>query len=112
MHTYYSGKHHVDNYIRQIGLPATFVFTGNFYENWVFRGHMHYDKEKDVVEFRQPIVLPQSKHMPPWFRFDSFLSNRLIWHITSRRIFGHRQGDFRQLEVEARAAPACVSVCL
>ncbi|KAL2012623.1 hypothetical protein VTN00DRAFT_148 [Thermoascus crustaceus] len=57
----YEGKHHVDNYIREIGLPATFVFTGNFYENWVFRGHVHYDKEKDVVEFRQPIVLPQSK---------------------------------------------------
>ncbi|KAL1969956.1 hypothetical protein VTN77DRAFT_7466 [Rasamsonia byssochlamydoides] len=57
----YEGKHHVDDYIRETGLPATFVYTGNFYENMVFRTHVQYDSEKDVVEFRQPIILPETK---------------------------------------------------
>lgn len=55
------GKHHVDDYIRETGLPATFVYTGNFYENMVFRSHVQYDSEKDVIEFRQPIILPETK---------------------------------------------------
>ncbi|RDX49776.1 NAD(P)-binding protein [Lentinus brumalis] len=52
----YEGKHHVDGYILEKGLPATFLFTGNFYENLVYRSHMTYDRERDIVEFHQPII--------------------------------------------------------
>ena len=51
-----AGKYHVDDYIRERGLPATFLYTGNFYENMVFRAHMKYDRELDRVEFQQPII--------------------------------------------------------
>lgn len=50
------GKYQVDDYIRETGLPAVFLYTGNFYENMVYRSHMVYHAEKDQVEFRQPIV--------------------------------------------------------
>ncbi|KAL6306945.1 hypothetical protein BKA93DRAFT_728402, partial [Sparassis latifolia] len=33
-----------------VGLPATFLYTGNFYENMVYRAHMRYDPEADVVD--------------------------------------------------------------
>ena len=46
----------MDDYIRERGLPATFLYTGNFYENMVFREHMKYDRELDRVEFHQPII--------------------------------------------------------
>ena len=51
-----SGKYHVDDYMRATNQPGTFVYTGNFYENMVFRGHMKYNSELDRVEFRQPII--------------------------------------------------------
>ncbi|KAI0922876.1 hypothetical protein AcV5_009745 [Taiwanofungus camphoratus] len=57
----YEGKYQVDDYIREKGLPASFLYTGNFYENMVFRSHMRYDAEKDVVEFRQPIIKETTK---------------------------------------------------
>ena len=50
------GKYQVDDYIRETGLPAVFLYTGNFYENMVYRSHMVYHADKDQVEFRQPIV--------------------------------------------------------
>ena len=46
----------MDDYIRERGLPATVLYTGNFYENMVFRAHMKYDRELDRVEFQQPII--------------------------------------------------------
>ncbi|KAH9829567.1 NAD(P)-binding protein [Rhodofomes roseus] len=52
----YEGKYQVDDYIRETGLPAVFLYTGNFYENMVYRSHMVYHPDKDLVEFRQPIV--------------------------------------------------------
>ncbi|KAI0697300.1 NAD(P)-binding protein [Cerioporus squamosus] len=52
----YEGKHHVDGYILEKGLPAAFLYTGNFYENLVYRSHMTYDRERDIIEFRQPII--------------------------------------------------------
>ncbi|RPD56438.1 NAD-P-binding protein [Lentinus tigrinus ALCF2SS1-7] len=52
----YEGKHHVDGYILEKNLPAVFLYTGNFYENLVYRSHMTYDRERDVLEFRQPII--------------------------------------------------------
>ncbi|KAH9913715.1 NAD-P-binding protein [Fomitopsis serialis] len=52
----YEGKYHVTQYIQETGLPATFLYTGNFYENMVYRSHMVYHRDKDQVEFLQPIV--------------------------------------------------------
>ncbi|GBE83552.1 NAD(P)-binding protein [Sparassis crispa] len=57
----YEGKCQVDEYIRETGLPATFLYTGNFYENMVYRAHMQYDPEADVVEFHQPVVKEDTK---------------------------------------------------
>jgi len=57
----YEGKYQVDDYIREKGLPASFLYTGNFFENMVYRSHMQYNREKDTVEFRQPIVKETTK---------------------------------------------------
>jgi len=57
----YEGKHHVDSYIQEIGLPATFLYTGNFYENMNLRGHVVYEKGSDRIEFHQPVILPDTK---------------------------------------------------
>ncbi|OCH92791.1 NAD(P)-binding protein [Obba rivulosa] len=57
----YEGKCQVDDYIRVKGLPASFLFTGNFYENMIFRSHMTYNREQDVVEFKQPIIKPNTQ---------------------------------------------------
>ncbi|PCH37493.1 NAD(P)-binding protein [Wolfiporia cocos MD-104 SS10] len=57
----YEGKYQVDDYIREKNLPACFLYTGNFYENMVYRAHMQYDAERDLVEFRQPIVKATTK---------------------------------------------------
>ena len=50
------GKHHVDGYILKKGIPAVFLDTGNFYENLVYRSNMQYDRERDILEFHQPII--------------------------------------------------------
>ncbi|KAH8810939.1 NAD(P)-binding protein [Xylogone sp. PMI_703] len=52
----YEGKHHVDAYIKEIGLPASILYTGNFYENLVLRGHVTYNKAEDIIEFRHTVV--------------------------------------------------------
>lgn len=110
------GKHHVDDYIRETGLPATFVYTGNFYENMVFRSHVQYDSERDMIEFRQPIILPGTK-----CTYESFIllacfskrdnmtdeSYRNSGHVVRRkRPGGNRQSHLRQLGLEAGKASA------
>lgn len=57
----YEGKYQVDDYIRSKNLPASFLFTGNFYENMIFRSHVTYNREEDVVEFKQPIIKPTTQ---------------------------------------------------
>ncbi|CDO70330.1 hypothetical protein BN946_scf184843.g19 [Trametes cinnabarina] len=57
----YEGKHHVDDYIREKRCPAVFLYTGNFYENMIFRSHMRYNRELDRVEFHQPVIKPDTK---------------------------------------------------
>ncbi|OAL30871.1 hypothetical protein AYO20_08564 [Fonsecaea nubica] len=57
----YEGKHLVDGYIRELGLHGTFLYTGNFYENMVLRGHMSYNKETDTIIFKQPIIEPDAE---------------------------------------------------
>lgn len=56
----YEGKHNVDSYIREIGLAGVFLWTGNFYENLILRGHMNYDQSRDMLIFSQPIIEPSS----------------------------------------------------
>lgn len=57
----YEGKYHVDDYIREKGFPACFLYTGNFYENLILRSHMRYNAEADTVEFHQPLVNADTK---------------------------------------------------
>ncbi|EJF66364.1 NAD(P)-binding protein [Dichomitus squalens LYAD-421 SS1] len=57
----YEGKYHVDDYIREKGLPAVFLYTGNFYENMVLRSHMKYNHDLDRVEFHQPVIKETTK---------------------------------------------------
>jgi hypothetical protein len=67
----YEGKHRVDSYIRDIGLPAVYVFTGNFYENQIFRSHVV--ETEDGIEFRQPIIRGDVKRKSEPFK-------KKIWH--------------------------------
>lgn len=55
------GKYKVDAFIREIGLPACFVYTGNFYENMVLRGHVTYNRDAQTIEFRQPVIKEDTK---------------------------------------------------
>jgi len=57
----YEGKYHVDAYIKEIGLPASILYTGNFYENMVLRKHVTYDKSGDVIEFRHTVIKRDTK---------------------------------------------------
>jgi hypothetical protein len=50
------GKYHVDLYIKEIGLPACFLYTGNFYENMILRNHVRYNAETQEVEFHQAVI--------------------------------------------------------
>lgn len=55
------GKYHVDAYIKEVGLPACFLYTGNFYENMVLRQHVHFNRDTDVIEFQQPVIKKDTK---------------------------------------------------
>jgi len=57
----YEGKYHVDAYIKEIGLPASILYTGNFYENMVLRGHVSYNKAIDVIEFHHTVIKRDTK---------------------------------------------------
>jgi hypothetical protein len=58
-----TGKHQVDAYIRELGLKGVFLYTGNFYENMILRGHMSYNKETDTITFKQPIIKPDAQRI-------------------------------------------------
>ena len=57
----YEGKHRVDGFIKDIGLPTTFVYTGNFYENMIYRSHVVKTDDGEGLEFRQPIIKPDTR---------------------------------------------------
>jgi len=57
----YEGKYHVDAYIKELGLPASILYTGNFYENMVLRNHVTYNKAIDVIEFRHTVIKKDTK---------------------------------------------------
>jgi nucleoside-diphosphate-sugar epimerase len=57
----YEGKYHVDAYIKEIGLPASILYTGNFYENMVLRKHVTYNKSNDEIDFHHTVIKKDTK---------------------------------------------------
>ncbi|KAK4944628.1 hypothetical protein LTR10_016062 [Elasticomyces elasticus] len=66
----YEGKHRVDDFIRGINLPAAFVYTGNFYENMILRGHVRKSEDGKGLEFRQPIIQANTRLHMLWVQRD------------------------------------------
>ncbi|KIV87921.1 hypothetical protein PV11_03437 [Exophiala sideris] len=66
----YEGKHRVDDFIRGINLPAAFVYTGNFYENMILRGHVRKSEDGKGLEFRQPIIHANTRLHMLWVQRD------------------------------------------
>ncbi|KAI0820168.1 NAD-P-binding protein [Trametes gibbosa] len=87
----YEGKHHVDDYIREKGCSAVFLYTGNFYENMVFRSHMQYNSQLDRVEFRQAIIKENTKLAMLYVQRDL--------GVVTKAVFDHwdeRKGEINQ----------------
>ncbi|KIW27739.1 uncharacterized protein PV07_07449 [Cladophialophora immunda] len=68
----YEGKHRVDSFIRdELRFDAAvFVFTGNFYENMVLRGHVVRTDDGKALEFRQPIIQQDTTLHMVWVEKD------------------------------------------
>ncbi|KIW89619.1 uncharacterized protein Z519_09775 [Cladophialophora bantiana CBS 173.52] len=66
------GKHRVDRFIRdEINFDAAvFVYTGNFYENMVLRGHVVKTDDGKGIEFRQPIIQQDTTLHMVWVEKD------------------------------------------
>lgn len=56
-----TGKYSVDAVIRNAGLKGAFVRTGNFYENMILRKYAAYDKDRDVITMKRPIIGPDAE---------------------------------------------------
>jgi hypothetical protein len=56
----YENKYKVDGYMAEIGVAGPFLYTGNFFENTVLRGHVTL-KENGDLEFRQPVIHADTK---------------------------------------------------
>ena len=48
-------------------MPATILYTGNFYENMVLRNHVTYNKETDTLEFKHTIIKRDTKRKLTWY---------------------------------------------
>ncbi|OAG44310.1 hypothetical protein AYO21_01306 [Fonsecaea monophora] len=68
----YEGKCRVDGFIRdELRFDAAvFVYTGNFYENMVLRGHVVKTNDGKSIEFRQPIIKEDTKLHMVWVEKD------------------------------------------
>ncbi|EXJ73884.1 uncharacterized protein A1O5_03646 [Cladophialophora psammophila CBS 110553] len=68
----YEGKHRVDGFIRdEIKFDAAvFVYTGNFYENMVLRGHVVKTDDGKGIEFRQPVIQQDTTLHMVWVEKD------------------------------------------
>ncbi|KIW76352.1 hypothetical protein Z517_11098 [Fonsecaea pedrosoi CBS 271.37] len=66
------GKYRVDGFIRdELRFDAAvFVYTGNFYENMVLRGHVVKTDDGKSIEFRQPIIKEDTKLHMVWVEKD------------------------------------------
>jgi hypothetical protein len=60
----YENKYKVDAYMREKGVEGPFLYTGNFFENTVLRGHV--SRQGDELVFKQPIILEDTKRKPPF----------------------------------------------
>jgi hypothetical protein len=50
--------------MREKGVEGPFLYTGNFFENTVLRGHV--SRQGDELVFKQPIILEDTKRKPPF----------------------------------------------
>ncbi|OGE53436.1 hypothetical protein PENARI_c008G05275 [Penicillium arizonense] len=75
----YEGKHNVDAYIRQIGLPGVFIFTGNFYENMITRKYVSYDPHTDKITMRRPILKPDASITTLYVEKDLGAVCKAVW---------------------------------
>lgn len=100
----YEGKHHVDDFIREVGLPGVFVYTGNFYENMVLRKHVQYDSDRDVIEFNQAVIKPDSRLAMLWVERD--LSAIVHGIFTQWDKVSQRLNHTYLLAVDRRMSPA------
>ncbi|OAP65630.1 hypothetical protein AYL99_01602 [Fonsecaea erecta] len=68
----YEGKHRVDRFIRdELRFDAAvFVYTGNFYENMVLRGHVVKTDDGKGIEFRQPVIQEDTTLHMVWVEKD------------------------------------------
>lgn len=56
----YENKYKVDRYMEEIGMGGPFLYTGNFFENSVLRGHVSV-KDDGELQFRQPVIKEDTK---------------------------------------------------
>ena len=58
----YENKYKVDEYMRETGVPGPFLYTGNFFENAVLRGHVKVKQGgSGELEFHQPVILEDTE---------------------------------------------------
>lgn len=60
----YENKYKVDAYMKEVGLPGPYFYTGNFFENSVLRGHVKLRADGEL-EFKQPVILEDTKSKTP-----------------------------------------------
>jgi hypothetical protein len=56
----YENKYKVDTYMAEQGVPGPFLYTGNFFENSVLRGHVSVGDDGNLL-FKQPVILEDTK---------------------------------------------------
>ena len=66
----YEGKYQVDAYIKEVGLPAAILYTGNFYENMVLRKHVVYNREEVRMDFHHTVIRKETKLAMLWVEKD------------------------------------------
>ena len=65
----------MDGFIRSVNLPAAFVYTGNFYENMILRGHVRESEDGKGLDFRQPIIQANTRREPLTLPFVVFANS-------------------------------------
>ena|ERR1700737_1970206 len=59
----YEGKFRVEARIREVGLPAVFIYAGNFFENTIYRKHV-FELANGDLEFHHPVILIDTECRP------------------------------------------------
>ncbi|KAH9928435.1 uncharacterized protein BXZ73DRAFT_102276 [Epithele typhae] len=91
----YEGKHRVDDYMCKTGRPGTFIYTGNFYENMIFRLYVKYDEGQDRVEFTQAIINEDTKLAMLYVQKDLSAVTKAVFDNwdTHRGVLNHQYLD-------------------